>query len=90
MVAFWPRTKPVRVMLVFFAAWIASVVGAETAAISSIPARAAFIISSRLTRPERTAAEPFVGIDCRRHEPITLSKALCRPMSSQRAIILLL
>jgi hypothetical protein len=62
----------------------ASVLGADTAASSGIPAIQAFWVSSKLARPETSSTWPVSGNrPSRSAQPITLSTALCRPTSSR-------
>jgi len=67
---------------------IASVVGAEIAEMTSMPALAHLLAISRLTLPDRAAAVHSVGIPAKRHIPIALSSALWRPASSADAMML--
>ena len=65
----------------------ASELGADTAASIGSPASTAFWVSSYDARPETTSTNSDSGSrSCRIAQPITLSTALCRPMSSRTQI----
>src|SRR5580700_8988095 len=80
-----PRRKPISVIPESAASSTARLDGAETAASTGIPAISAFCVSSKLARPEaRITCDRSGSNPCVAAQPITLSKALCRPTSSRR------
>ena len=58
-------------------------VGRDIASITGIPAIAAFWTSSQLIREERIKRQALQSVLSRKSLPIVLSRALCRPTSSE-------
>ena len=58
--------------------------GADTAASTGIPASSAFWVNSNDARPLTSSTDALSGTrSCSSAQPMTLSTALCRPMSSR-------
>jgi len=65
------------------ASLMALYVGRDIAKITGIPALAAFWTSSQFIREERINRDALQSVLSRKSLPIVLSRALCRPTSSE-------